>query len=101
MPADLSTLFHFGCSSAFASSVVLALFVQREATAEFYALPGLLWGIVPLMLFWQCRLWLSTSRGYMHDDPIVYASRDWVSWVVGGCAIGLLVLAKSDPLGLL
>ena len=36
--------------------------------------------MVPLFLFWQCRLWLSTSRGYMHDDPIVYAAKDWVSW---------------------
>ena len=35
-----------------------------------------------LLLFWQCRLWLSTSRGHMHDDPILFAVRDRASWVM-------------------
>jgi 4-hydroxybenzoate polyprenyltransferase/phosphoserine phosphatase len=92
---DLPILQTFGCAASFASSLVLALFVQREATAEQYASPGLLWGIVPLMLFWQCRLWLSTARGYMHDDPIVYSGRDWVSWMVGASVMLLLLVAHS------
>jgi 4-hydroxybenzoate polyprenyltransferase len=92
---DLPILMTFGCASSFASSVVLALFVQREAAAEQYASPGLLWGVVPLMLFWQCRLWLSTARGYMHDDPIVYSGRDWVSWLVGASVMLLLLVAHS------
>jgi hypothetical protein len=29
----------------------------------------------------------------MHDDPIVYAVRDWVSWFVVGCI--LLVVAAA------
>jgi hypothetical protein len=49
---------------------------------------------VPLVLFWQCRLWLSTERGKMHDDPIVYAFRDWVSWVVAGSALAVMLLAS-------
>lgn len=96
--ADLPILQTFGCAASFASSLVLALFVQREATAEQYASPGLLWGIVPLMLFWQCRLWLSTARGYMHDDPIVYSGRDWVSWLVGGSVMLLLLTAHAVTL---
>lgn len=92
---DLPILQIFGCASSFAATLVLALFVQQAATAEQYASPGLLWGVVPLMLFWQCRLWLSTSRGYMHDDPIVYSGRDWVSWLVGSSVLLLLVVAYS------
>jgi len=93
--ADMPILQTFGCCASFASSLVLALFVQREATAAQYASPGLLWGIVPLMLFWQCRLWLSTTRGYMHDDPIIYSARDWVSWIVGAAVMLILLLAYS------
>jgi len=100
MPSDASILQIFGCGAAFASSVVLALFVQNEATTARYALPGLLWALVPLMLFWQCRLWLSTARGYMHDDPIIYAAGDWVSWIVGAVMLALLVAAKTNPFGL-
>jgi 4-hydroxybenzoate polyprenyltransferase len=95
LASDAAILQLFGCGAAFASSLVLALFVQSEATAQRYASPGLLWGIVPLTLFWQCRLWLSTARGYMHDDPIVYAARDWVSWAVAITTFAVLALAKA------
>jgi len=46
-----------------------------------------------LLLFWQCRLWLSTARGDMHDDPIVFAARDWVSWLVCACLAGVVAIA--------
>ncbi len=94
--ADAEILRMLGCCSSFASCVVLTLFVQSETVAEHYALPALLWGIVPLMLFWQCRIWLSTARGYMHDDPIVYAARDWVSWIVVILLVAILALASSS-----
>jgi hypothetical protein len=29
----------------------------------------------------------------MHDDPIVYAARDWVSWVVFAFAAALMIFA--------
>ena len=91
---DVAILQVFGCGAAFASCVVLALFVQDEATIRRYASPGLLWGIVPLVLLWLCRLWLVTARGYMHEDPIVYAARDWVSWLVAVVSLLLLGAAK-------
>ena len=91
---DLDLLTIFGVASTFSSALVLALFVQSEASEELYAMPQLLWGIVPLMLFWQCRLWLSTVRGQMHDDPILYAAFDWVSWAVVACLVVILIFAK-------
>ena len=94
MSADIAILRTFGCASSFASCVVLALFVQLESTAQQYTSPGLLWGIVPVMLFWQCRLWLSASRNYMNDDPIVYSVHDWVSWVAAITLLLLLALAR-------
>jgi hypothetical protein len=93
---DAPILQMFGCSSAFASSVVLALFVGSTAASQNYRSPEMLWIIVPLILFWQCRLWLSTARGWMHDDPIVFAMRDWVSWLV---AISVLVVVAAAAYG--
>ena len=97
---DLNLLTIFGVASSFSSALVLALFVQSEATEELYATPALLWGIVPLLLFWQCRLWLSTVRGQMHDDPILYAAFDWVSWAVVACLVIIMVSAKWASLSL-
>ena len=95
-PEDHAILQTFGVASAFAACVVLALFVNSTTAVETYAAPDLLWGLVPLILFWQLRLWLSTQRGHMHDDPIVYASRDWVSWWV---AIGVIVVVLAASWG--
>ena len=50
------------------------------------------WIIVPLLLFWQCRLWLATARGFMTDDPIIYAAKDWVSVLVGIALITTMVV---------
>jgi hypothetical protein len=58
-----------------------------------YSRRELLWGIVPLLLFWQSRLWLSAWRGYVDDDPIIYAAKDWVSWIAISLC-GLLFLAS-------
>ncbi len=92
---DIAILQTFGVAAAFISALTLALFVQAEASAQRYAAPLLLWGIVPLLLFWQCRMWLSVARRYMHHDPIIYAVRDWVSWLTGGVMVLLLYAAKS------
>jgi len=93
---DLMILQMMGAASSFTSALVLSLYVQSDTAVHAYAQPSLLWGSVPLMLFWQCRLWLSTARGYMQDDPIVYAARDWVSWLVLFCLI-LLTLGAYTP----
>jgi 4-hydroxybenzoate polyprenyltransferase len=91
---DRHMLEMFGCASAFASSVVLALFVSSEAAERQYQAPEVLWLLVPLFLFWQCRLWLATGRGYMHDDPILYALKDWVSWATVGSAVMIMFVAS-------
>lgn len=92
---DLSILQTFGCGAALAAALVLALFIQAEATIERYATPGLLWGLVPLILFWQFRMWLITSRGKMRDDPITFAASDWVTWLVAASCLVILAVAKA------
>jgi 4-hydroxybenzoate polyprenyltransferase/phosphoserine phosphatase len=89
MPDDAAILQMFGCASTFASSIVLSLYVQSDVAERAYPQSEYLWAAIPLLLFWQCRLWLSTARGWMHDDPIVFAARDWVSW----CVVALLCAA--------
>jgi 4-hydroxybenzoate polyprenyltransferase len=82
-----------GVASSFVASLVLALYVQSELTAIDHR-PTLSWIIVPLVLFWECRIWLAVPRGRMNDDPVVFAARDWVSWAVAVCAFGVLLLDR-------
>lgn len=97
MNKDLDVLQSMGIGSSFISSLVLALYVQSDAAVDLYANPRILWGIVPVILFWQCRLWLSTARGYMREDPILYAAQDWVSWLVGLVLLIIMVTANIQP----
>jgi 4-hydroxybenzoate polyprenyltransferase len=91
--ADVQLLQAIGIGASLVSSNLLALYVQSDFVAKQYANPKILWLIVPLILFWQCRLWLSTARGYMRDDPIVYAAKDWVSWLVGVALVAVVLIS--------
>jgi 4-hydroxybenzoate polyprenyltransferase/phosphoserine phosphatase len=91
---DRNILAMFGIASSFSGSVVLALFISSNAAVEEYRAPEILWAIVPIILFWQCRLWLATERGHMHDDPIIYAAHDSVSWLVALAAVTTVLFAS-------
>ena len=96
---DIPILEMFGVASSFTSALVLSLYVQSDAASGIYGRPAMLWGAIPLLLFWQCRLWLSTTRNHMHDDPILFAARDWVSWTVFVCLATVVAIARLPPLG--
>ncbi len=49
----------------------------------------------PLLLFWISRVWLIAHRGQMHDDPIVFALKDGVSYLVGALTLVVLWLATG------
>ena len=93
-PDDLEMVASLGGSAGFISVLVLALYVQDSQTAHLYATPHAIWGLCPLMLFWISRAWLIAHRGQMHDDPIVFALRDRVSWMVVLLMLGAVALAR-------
>jgi 4-hydroxybenzoate polyprenyltransferase len=94
VPADRVTLQMMGV--AFASALVLSLYVDSTIASELYRTPEVLWLMVPLLLFWECRLWLAVGRGKMHDDPVLFATRDWVSWLVVACSGAVYVVASGS-----
>ncbi len=95
--ADLDMLERFGVSASFASVLVLSLYVHSNVAESAYAHPSALWAIVPVLLFWQCRLWIATSRGEMHDDPIVFSIKDRISWALGACTAAAFVASVLLP----
>jgi 4-hydroxybenzoate polyprenyltransferase len=89
-PNDRGILQLMGVASSFASTIVLAFYIQGgmgSGLGSSPTCPTLTWVLVPLILYWQCRIWLFTARGRMHDDPIIFAARDWVSWLVAICCL--------------
>lgn len=98
---DGSILKAMGLASGFVSALVLALYLQDPVNARHYGEPFVLWAVPATVVFWLCRVWLKTDRGQMHDDPLVYAFRDRVSWLVGAItalSFAAAVLLPPDTL---
>lgn len=94
---DIAVLQMMGVGAAFISSMVLSLYVSTDIARSQYHEPKWLWLVVPLQLFAQCRLWLASARGQMTDDPIVFAAKDWVCWIVIGLSALVFVAATYGP----
>ena len=91
---DLELVSTMGIGSGYLAVLVLALYIQDGHTSELYRTPQLIWLACPILLFWISRAWLITHRGQMHDDPIVFAIKDRMSWLVGLCFLSVFGLAK-------
>jgi 4-hydroxybenzoate polyprenyltransferase len=79
---DLPVLLSLGIASGMAAIVVLALYIDDPVTHTLYPHTLYLWPIPPLMLYWISRVWMKSHRGEMHDDPVVFAIRDWQSLMI-------------------
>ena len=80
---DASLIQTLGVTSGYAAVVVLAMYLNSAAVVALYTSPTLLWGAVPVMLFWISWMWMQAHRGNMHDDPLVFAVKDKASLLAG------------------
>lgn len=74
--SDLVVLWPLGVGAALLAALVFGLFISAPETRVRYGMPDMLWLVVIGLVYWMARLWVKTSRGEMHDDPIVYALKD-------------------------
>jgi len=89
---DLTVISQAGVGSGLLAGLVLALYVNGQDSRNVYPHPEMLWGICPLFVYWIIRVWLVAHRGNMHDDPILFAFRDKVSYIVGFLIVVAAVL---------
>jgi 4-hydroxybenzoate polyprenyltransferase/phosphoserine phosphatase len=93
--SDLPVLMSLGCACGCNAVLVLALFVNSPEISERYPRRELLWLMLPLLLYWISRVWMKAQRGEMHDDPVVFAVRDWQSEVIALLMALILVAASA------
>ena len=93
-PEDLEMVSSLGGSSGLMAVLVLALYIQEGQAPHLYGAPQLIWLACPALLYWVSRAWLMGHRGQMHDDPVVFALKDPVSWAIAGFMAGVMLLAR-------
>lgn len=95
MVEDLPVMRDMSLSAGYAAILVFALYINSDAVVDLYRRPEILWAICPLLLYWISRIVMITHRGWMEDDPIVYAARDRNSIVV--VVLAALVILAAGP----
>jgi 4-hydroxybenzoate polyprenyltransferase len=91
--SDLPLIMSLGTAAGYSAVLVLALYINSADSQSLYQHHKPLWLICPFMLFWISRVWLVTTRGLMHDDPLIFALRDRWSLLLLA-ALGAIVLVS-------
>jgi 4-hydroxybenzoate polyprenyltransferase len=73
---DLVVLWPLGIGATLSAVVMFGLFISAPETLIRYGTPEILWLVAITLIYWLSRIWLKTSRGEMHDDPVIYAFKD-------------------------
>jgi 4-hydroxybenzoate polyprenyltransferase len=92
--SDLPMLLSLGPLSGWLAVLVLSLYINSVDVVLIYHHPLRLLLVCPLLLYWISRAWLLATRDILHDDPVVFALKDRVSYVVGGLTAFLIWFAS-------
>ncbi|MDE1147006.1 MAG: UbiA family prenyltransferase [Azospirillaceae bacterium] len=90
---DLPILEMMAASNGTVAVLTFFLYLTSDTVAQLYSRPEVLWGTPVVLLYWIGRILIKTHRGEMHDDPVLFAAKDRVSWICAGL-IGLIMLTS-------
>jgi 4-hydroxybenzoate polyprenyltransferase len=90
---DLSVLVSLGAASGVGAVLVVGLYIFSPEVQKLYTRPEWLWLICPLILYWISRMILIAHRGTLHEDPVVFALTDRVSWYAAALTAAIILIA--------
>jgi 4-hydroxybenzoate polyprenyltransferase/phosphoserine phosphatase len=90
---DIPAVFSMATASGYVAVLVLAFYIQNPEVSALYTYPRHLWGACLILTYWISRVLLLTSRGEMHEDPVIFAMTDRVS-LTCGVALATLIWAS-------
>ena len=89
---DLPIISMIAIAAGYVSVLVMTLYVNSPEVMKLYGHPEVLWGVCAILLYWITRTVMLAHRGFMHDDPVVYAARDRISLLCLATMVVLLVV---------
>lgn len=79
---DTQSTYSLGSISGLISVMIFALYINDEKTMTLYSEPKLLWIACVALLFWQTRLWVLVNRGEIPHDPVSWAIKDKLNYLL-------------------
>jgi 4-hydroxybenzoate polyprenyltransferase len=92
--SDLHIVAALAAAASFNAVTVFALYISSDAVRPLYGHPKALWLICPILIYWLGRALLLAHRRLIDDDPILFALRDWNSYLALGI-IGLILIGAK------
>ncbi|HPU15434.1 MAG TPA: hypothetical protein PK808_05070, partial [Polymorphobacter sp.] len=91
--SDLAVLQPMAAAAGYGAVLLSALYVSSNKVARLYEHPKLLWLICPLIMYWISRVLLLSGRGELHDDPVIFAITDRLSWLTAAAVVAVVLVA--------
>ena len=89
--ADIPLVGSLLVASGMVSVLVVVLYASSPPVRMLYNGPEWLLGVAFVLLYWIARVAMMTHRGQMHDDPVVFAAKDPISYVCMALVAAFLV----------
>jgi len=90
---DLPIISMIAIGAGYVSVLVMTLYMNSPVVVQLYTHAKALWGVCAVLLYWITRTVMVAHRGQMHDDPVVYATRDRISQICMLIILGFLLWA--------
>jgi 4-hydroxybenzoate polyprenyltransferase len=90
---DMDIIAALAAAAGFNAVTVFCLYISSGAVHHLYKRPEVLWLVMPILMYWLSRLLVMARRGYVHEDPIVFALRDRISLLTMISIIAIILLA--------
>src|SRR5262245_5807360 len=92
-PSDIPFVLAYGCGSALMSIIVIAIYLNSPDVSINYQRPSMLWFVCPTLAYWSGRLWILATRGELDEDPVLFAIKDKISYLLGAIIIMIVIVA--------
>ena len=92
---DSEILKNLGFSSGLMGTIILILYSLNEKIETLYNSPNILLLLSLIYIYWIARIWLLANREIIDSDPVKFALKDKVSYIV---IITALIIVFSPPI---
>lgn len=91
---DMPLLSTLGLSNGMLAVLVFAIYTFSPEVANLYESPMFIFAACPVLLYWIGRIWFLTVRGELSDDPVIFAVKDKVSYLIAVIIVSLILLSS-------
>jgi 4-hydroxybenzoate polyprenyltransferase len=92
---DLGMIQSVGPASGYMAVLTMCLYINAHDVLKLYSDPQLLWVICLVLFYWITRIWFLARRRKLHEDPVVFAATDPVSYFSGAIILAALWFAAA------